>query len=595
MSRTFQFFAPFSRSKRDRQSIITHTFLNGGSFVVPNDEVTQARMFEAIAADLRAGQPMFINEIASEVFRMYLDLDLQHETMLADDELDELVAHVTATFRRFYPENASRVQPDLFTAIVTEAQPHALCANRGELEALLHVVPLGATVRVRDGRLWHAEAEVAIAWRTAPAADGEYVTVEWSDELALGLAGDAESAASHAFEAPSPSLALEETSDPGALLVRTELARFGEWRATAATHFRLDDGRGFQNVRRDASGCLKHGVHVLFPKLRVDIEAALVMREALIDRLTVSYGTRYAPKGFADAVDHAVYGHGKGLRMYGSHKTVECTACGGRKRRRDDGVHCTLCHNGKRDAGRPHLLRSVCVDGERRRDLEAAYAGVANVVRVLRATSIRTWEPKTPGWACFVGCPRVGDMVRRTTDRDGGAVVTVVNDGRPLFRESAALRKLRTDARTVEVTDPRVVEVFERNIKRWSQYRKLRVAQVRYVARRDNHGAPSFYFVDVEGEGKHYCLNKKPPSEHASSTIYFQATNKGERRGLVVRCRCPKPSDEGRWCGPCPQFASTPKPLSTNDNAILFAQTAGADSSALPFDMASRVVEATTR
>ena len=46
-------------------------------------------------------------------------------------------------------------------------------------------------------------------------------------------------------------------------------------------------------------------------------------------------------------------------------------------------------------------------------------------------------------------------------------------------------------------------------------------------------------YIDVHGDGQHYCLNKG--EEHASSTIYFQIINKNIGEGfLYQRCSSPK-------------------------------------------------------
>ena len=105
-------------------------------------------------------------------------------------------------------------------------------------------------------------------------------------------------------------------------------------------------------------------------------------------------------------------------------------------------------------------------------------------------------------------------------------------------------------------------------------YGKLRVTGVRRTA-------ADVYFIAIAGEGQHWCLNKNPPGDHKSNTIYFQC----DSMGVCVRCHSPKAADGDRCrkC-PCKKFHSAYKSLDRDDKYFLFphlrpapnAQTCGA-------------------
>lgn len=597
------FFSKFKVAKKDRQGRqYTHTFISGGSFIVPNDESVQDKLFSAIVADLRAGRPMFINEIASNVFKMYLDFDILHHELLTEDEVSELSMHVFTVFRRFFPDNIMLTQPNFYMAFVTESSPQLLCANREDLQNLTtpsHHYTVDNWINIMNGNVkieGRTGGHSIVDWSGPVPPDGVY-DIKVDDDRVLLVAHPSSS-----FQNP---LRYHEELEralrsgpipPDAKVVSQEVQTVGDWTGIdGKTIFVLDDGRHFMNAKRNADGMLKHGIHLIFPDMRVDIESALTMREALLDHLTVKLGTKFAPNGFADVVDHAVYGNGKGLRMYGSHKASDCVCKRTNQvKREDDPETCMLCRNGKIDEKRPHVLRSIYANGIRNPELEMLYRQTQHLEKLVRETSIRTWRPPVNGWSRYVGCPQIGDMIKRTTDKDGNIDTKIINDGRPVMHETKMIKRLKTDAKTQDVTDQRIHEIFQRNIRRWTVYNQLRVSNVKHVSKKDGFGATSFYFISVEGEGQHLCLNKHPAGEHKSSVIYFQATNTGKKKGISVRCRCPKTTTEGRMQGPCPEYYSTPKPMSTQDNAILFPTSSGSGMSsnefaALPFDVATKM------
>ena len=342
----------------------------------------------------------------------------------------------------------------------------------------------------------------------------------------------------------------------GSLRVVDEVTGVGKPNYTAATAFAIDDDTYFINRERTADGLLKHGVHLIFPEVKIQIEQALVMREALVERLRVEYGMTHpdlAPHGWSDVVDNAVYGTGKGLRMYGANKTIKCPECRAGKEHKCGDRVCKV--GGTIDIGRPHLLHSVYIDAVRSTKHEQLYR--RQLGQIIRRTSIRTvLRHPVSGWARYTGCPTCGDALKTSVNKAGDTVHAVKSKD-PVFKSDMKLRA----PHMVDVTDTSIANMFEKHIRTRfvAQYKTLRVINVK----RTESG---IYFISVGGEGQHFCLNKMPPADHTSNTIYFQCT----RKGICARCRCPKLTEENRAKGMCKDFCSTVRAISQSDIDTLF-------------------------
>lgn len=82
------------------------------------------------------------------------------------------------------------------------------------------------------------------------------------------------------------------------------------------------------------------------------------------------------------------------------------------------------------------------------------------------------------------------------------------------------------------------------------------------------------YYVSVTGNGRSYCLNRKPDAEghccHSSNSIYFQVSSKGFQQ----RCFSTAAKPGMRvWKANCKDFASKPYPLSSKLRELMFRLT----------------------
>lgn len=542
--------------------------MTGGSYSVPSDEHVQMRMFDAIAHDLREGVPYHINEIATPVFRMFYDLDFKVADRLTHDQVGRMARVVHDVVRRFFPENKSAFIPDFFEQIVTHSDSKQRCCSRLDLEQLTRKVNLikgSASVTVEaDGWIKVGGVRHEVAWvdEQVPLAGVYFATADESgNSVELVSAGS-----SLRWSFPNPQTykealqrMLREGNPPtGALLVEEEVRGWGPSMYNSSTVFELKDGKHFLNVERDGDGLCKHGIHVIFPQMHVDIQQALFMREALIEGLIAEYGLTHAemaPKGWHDVVDNAVYGVKRGLRMYGASKAENCKECHGQNK---DGDCPNNCQRGKIDVGRPHLLHSVYLNGVRDALREERYGRENGSVYILKRTSIRTIDANAcPDWKRYDGCPGFGDVLRMTMS-DTGQPLHVVQSARAIFKTD--IKKGQVHAVTIE--DPEIHSMFQHIIRtRFPRvYRNLRVKQVKRL----ENG--QMYFIYIEGEGQHWCLNKMPPGDHTNNTVYFQC----DQKGICVRCRSPKLTIEKRMKQMCKDYHSGSKPLDRTQLEKLF-------------------------
>lgn len=553
----------FSKHKASNPPF-SHTSFMGGRYFVKGDKETENEMFSAIEKTLKLNKPHFMNEIATDVFNFFIDLDFYLKDLLEDAPLQQFVSILFSTVSRFFPTSITDTDSNFFETILLHASPPPLLSSTMHLREFVSRFKTGDTLFIEGGRVKKGEVVHEVEWIAAVedacvVTDGRYTCCLSADMLTVSLSpGDRVFLNTFGVVDEDANCCLRSGAPPpGAVSVASAAAKGATWSYSSKTVFLLEDGVWFMNSARDEQGYLKQGMHVIFPKCQVGIEEALFMREALLNELITHFGNTFGKEGWENILDANVYKTGSGLRMYGAHKTKTCPACSGKKKREredDCGIH--GCKNGKIDTGRPHLLHSVYVDGARVVHLEAIYKKNLNLL--LRKTSIRSIEKKrNDKWALYPGCPRFGDMLKTKTVKSG--ITHDIKSNRGMFKDDG---RVKVGSRASEVTDPLVFEIFQQHIRNRfvKQYSKLRVTKVQ-------RGEKGIYFISVAGEGQHWCLNKVPAGDHSSNTIYFEAT----KDGICVRCRCPKQTTENRAKGVCKHFKSSLKPLHSKEVETLFS------------------------
>ena len=487
-------FKYFEKSSK-RNNELTHTLLDGGKIILPPMDNWMENLAKAIATDIANGVPHFLNELHSDVaFRMFFDFDLYHTELLSDDTIAEIVGVVTVQIKRFFPSCGSH----MFNGLVTTAPPKALCQDLLALK--------------------------------------EFVK---SDVLN-----------SYIQPAPAP---------VGAISVTHACDTDTVWTFSGCqVVFTLDDGSFFRNIHRDDHGRLKHGIHIHFKDLVVSTEAALYMREAVVDGLNATIDKKYAPDGWAEIVDNAPYTT-SGLRMYGAHKASNCPNC---QNKAVEKKTCNMCkHGGKRDDGRPYTFHSAYKNGLLCPVTCAEFKKPHKLQTLIMSTMIRPCSKGgnasldalevTPGWLRFPGCPSYGEAIVKKKN----------NDTHATSRQTVFSNQKRARGEREVITDQKLLDIIEKTIRvRFvPEYNNLYITS---VYKKENDG----YVIYVGGEGCCWCLNKNPPGDHKNNRIYFVL----ERSGMYVKCFCRCNTIEHRRNGKCSDFVWGPRQLSNVDNGKFF-------------------------
>lgn len=566
MSKVVEALVPYHhrRSNQKKALAITHTFANANEkFILPSDKEAEMHLFDAVETDVRNDTPFYLHENPSPIFRFFLECKFAAPEWLTNDEIATITAVIHESCARFFPDNASVNAPRLFETIVLYAQPKALCASRNAFTELTTKVPriqASDTIFVVDGRVQIDADVMDVTWHTQSPPNGAYqCVVDSENTVRVIAAGDPTFANPCVFSTLYKNVLRSGILPEGSVRLSDELLRNGPWCHTSTTTFAIDDNTYFVNAMRDSHGLIEQHVRFVFPQMHVGIEEALYMRESILEALILKFGAKHslAPSGWSDVIENECYvGYkGNGLRVYGAHHVSDCVRCKGRRLREGD-LRCSAlgCNQGKIDEGCPYHLHSVYVDGARNSQLESHYALKSRLT--IERTSLRTiFKSPDPQWACYAGCPKFGDTLKTVVKEDG--VKTYKIKGKEAtFKQEAKIGCTATD-----VVDRDVFDIFERHIRTRfvRQYRQLRVCSVRKSEK-------DVYFIDVAGEGQHWCINLLPPADHEHNKIFFQC----DRNGICVRCRCTESTVAGRNKGMCKDFKSSVKPLDTSERTRLF-------------------------
>ena len=532
--------------------------LSNSKYLVPN--AAEDTLMTAIDANLKSGMEYHLLEHPSAIFKMFLNVDLMSADLLASSHVDEIMLHVTETLRRFYPPDACALVPDMFGGIVTYATPPVLCKNRDDFNNIVTRHPRftgNETVTISQGRIKDIDQD--IEWIGTPAFDGSFKCIVEGDVVTL-LAVGGPSFRNPLLESPEYLLGLRVGPCPdGAVSVASEVQKeYSPFQYSSMTPLSFGENRYLINCHRDKRGLIRHGLHIIFPGIDVNVEQALFMREAMVERLYVELGTALAPEGWSTAIKNSVYSTGYGMRMYGANKVIQCPVCVGRRgSTSSEACDNFYCKGGVVDEGRPYKLHSVYVDGAPSAKHTDNFT--SKPLHLIRQTSIRTIRTDpTPNWKCFNGCPQIGDMLKTTSKN--GETIHQIKYSQAKFGDDVRV-KMGT-SNTVEITDPKVIAIFEKHIRQRfvRQFKSLRVVKVLKTDK-------GVYFIYVAGEGQHFCMNLKPPRDHERNTIYFQCT----KDGICQRCRCAELTTAGRQKGVCKVYCSTIKGLNGDERAFLFS------------------------
>ena len=303
----------------------------------------------------------------------------------------------------------------------------------------------------------------------------------------------------------------------------------------------------------EAKGLYKHGMHVHWHRVVVDLAMALQIREGMV--LDVAHDERLAelnaecgPIAWADAIDASVYGNAKtqsqgSLRLVGCPKAVKCP-CHGKDPPCAHG--CDSANNHCKVDPRVYAFRAALRGEEECAEYAARLR--AKAALLVKHTSVRAPEgaARLPGYAVYEGCPAPG-AGKRAGARGAAAVP-------PEFK------------RAEEVGSAAVHAVVKRLLRAHSAMYE----PTHFKVKRSSHRGTTRYFVDLWGEHANYCLNKRDfhPGNRAYMIIEPPAKRaSGYTSRMRCWCRCEKPRPTNQFCR---NASSLPVALDSQEAALLF-------------------------
>lgn len=316
----------------------------------------------------------------------------------------------------------------------------------------------------------------------------------------------------------------------------------------------------------EETGLYKHGVHLHFPSIMVDVDSARQIRMGVLNGL-ISYlgsweellGIDPADK-WDDFVDDAVYN--TGLRMLFSPKATKCKLCiPGSGSCKKPGC----CGQNKRyiiDTRVYGLCMVLGADGERDVDYEGSLS--SNTCNLITKCSVRAPEGTavTQGYAIYPGCPQLTttQLTAASTGKKRKVSISSLDGSakRPMDRRFKD-----------EITDAKARAIARKYLLTHSpKYATCTIKLTR---------CGNTIRVNLRGDDAKYCTNKV--GYHNSSNVYMDIIRKGVNADAYMKCYCPSSSTVGRVKGvTCGMMGTTTrKGIDRAEVDMLFANTAVAD------------------
>ncbi len=258
---------------------------------------------------------------------------------------------------------------------------------------------------------------------------------------------------------------------------------------------------------------IKTGVHIVFPDIPVTSEIGLILRNAIVQKLTEGFGGRELEENtWSKVIDSSVY-KGNGLRMPGSGKIELCSKCKGVLKQ-----PCGICSgDGKVDIGRIYV--PVLVVGGKQGELEELKVDKLKMVLATKVRTLHTiskYDHIIPKWfepEC---------VIKRTYSEKN-------NNNNNNNKKKKGHDELGINDKKFKIIAKLINTKFPKNPE---------ITSVRFY---------TDYFL-VRSSSK-YCQNKG--SEHNSVTTFFHIDRVGVRQKCFCRC------DVTRLSGKiCKEYAS---------------------------------------
>ncbi len=331
----------------------------------------------------------------------------------------------------------------------------------------------------------------------------------------------------------------------------------------------------------EPGGAIKYGLHLHFPHILVDTNAALHIREAVVSSFRMHYGERdgEAENPWNDVFDASVFAGSRGLRSIGSYKMKRATAgttheVHGREWTQKDESNNPVTYwpglalraSGATDGEWQQRIDRCFAQTERgrgparllmRMDLRAAEGDATlrlfllDMMLLQNVSRVRTYGEVTPGFTVYDGAPRPSAQLRRTTESGRAA-------GPATLLRARAVAPPPGITRNRQITDDAVVRdarpAIESHIRQLTDgagsaiWPQIQVADI-FVPRSTRHG--KILTVSVRGHNSSTCINLRSRgcplrrgNDHTNNHIFFDLFSGPPY--IAQRCHSDKVPRRGR-------------------------------------------------
>lgn len=293
---------------------------------------------------------------------------------------------------------------------------------------------------------------------------------------------------------------------------------------------------------------VKTGVHLIWPRLKINIELALFLRDVLLQYLAKNYKKSFI-NDWEDIIDESVYKQ-NGLRMIGSHKMHKCKNCKGKHKLMTD---CDKCFStGKIDEGRPYMPILI-LDAYGNELKEKLDSYMKNKYKLIKRTSIQSNDQTTnieikepyPEWFDLKNINKQNKVRLKKTNKQIYQVMDEENQIK--YR-----KKINPNDRIYEQFEEFIKMIYP-NI-----YSDIQILGVYLCGKEKDESKKGskdtrYYVVRTNSN---YCQNIE--KEHNSNYIYFYV----DKTTISQKCFCTCNSTKGRKHGLCSKYRSKCKNLS---------------------------------
>ena len=294
-----------------------------------------------------------------------------------------------------------------------------------------------------------------------------------------------------------------------------------------------------KKIMKNDEQFIKTGIHLYWPNIYTTTEIALMLRNVIIDKLSLQFGERHEQNPWSDVIDKTVLER-NGLRMIGSRKLSSCSFC---KTSNIDRSSCKMCYGtGKIDEGRAYYPFMI-IDGKGREMKQCLLKLKKNTMKTMEETSIRTEYTQLPKVFDNNIPERYKSKVKSSKQIEQHKDIHSLTKGKYTNKESVP-------------HDSKLFKMCETFIKSNFPQKDYTVIEI-FKPAKDK----KFYIIQTNSK---FCMNVG--RDHKNNHIFFYL----DKSYAYQKCHCTCDTVIGRLNGKCSDYKSAHRKLPHDLQKLLY-------------------------